>query len=220
MGSYTPNYKLYKVDPTVSGNNEYVDVEGQINRNLDIIDDVANKLCRYQIIGNVTEDHISTVGNYPGTKLYSAYDSAIKVWNGSGWVTTKSSSPIWNDVVLSGVFATKPPAVNNLANNVGYYVDSGNNTVYLRGEVVKGAAEAFTQGTTYTVVAAGLLPSPPTTRTFFVSGGSGTSRHANFYILTLLTSGQMNVAMYADNAQTAGSAENYFSLEGLDYALS
>lgn len=220
MGSYTTNYKLYKVDPTVGGADEYVDVTGQVDFNLSKLDTIAKNTFSYQTYGNVTADQLPVTDNYPGYKLYSDYDASIKVWDGTQWVTTRTSANTWTDVTLAGVFATKPPTTGNPANNPGYYRDYNNNTVHLRGEFVKGANEAFTQGTVYTLAAAGSFPSPPTVRTFFVCGGSGTSRHANFYIINLLTSGQMNVSLYADNAQTAGAAENYVSMEGLTYGLS
>lgn len=216
MGTYTTNYKLLKAgDGTVDPVDDYVDVVSQLDRNLNLIDDFGFKACEYKVFNDVSSENLPMTGYRAGDKLFSDFDQSIKVWTGSDWSNTKASGPVWQDSTINSGFEN----FAGTSNTCGYYVDSSS-TVNLRGMINRTSMAIWVQGSAVAVFPAGAFPSPSLTKTLFTMGGVSTTRQAQMYYVVVATNGSATITKYGPNAQTAGSAENYVSLEGLSYALS
>lgn len=214
MGTYTTNYQLLKAgDGTVDPVDDYVDVVSQVDRNFSLIDDFGHRASEYAFFDNVNSDNLPLVGNRSGDKLYTNYDHSANVWDGSAWVPTICAAPEWTDVTPSAGFETTTGL-----SNPGYYTKSS--TVFLRGTLNKLSFAIWVQGTVTTVFPAGSFPVPANGgRSFFSIGGLSASRIAQFYYIVIPTDGSMTIAKYGNNAQTAGSTQNFVSLDGLYYGL-
>lgn len=216
MGTYTTNYELLKAgDGTVDPVDDYVDVISQLDRNLSMIDDFGYRAVEYAFYNNVAAGNLPVTGNHSGDKLFTNYDHSAKVWNGTAWVSTNCSAPIWTDVAPSAGFETTAGLANP-----GYYIE--NDTVYLRGTINKISMAIWVQAASTAVFPSGSFPAVGGGgRSFVATGGRSTSNLAQFYLIVLPpTTGAMTIIRNGTTAQTAGSAENYVSLEGLHYGLS
>lgn len=219
MGTYTPNYKFLKIgDGSVdSDDNDYVDVISQIDRNLQIVDNVGKRVTSYKFLDTTLPSAYPLTGNVAGDKLFSNYTQAAYVWSGTAWNKTDSKKATPQDLVLSaGLQAyTTGPAPDYTPRYILEY-----DTVYLQGIISKTAMGVWTQGATVAVLAANSLPKPAKVFRGMIIGGSSTSRAGQFYYWVVGTDGSLTIAKYGPNAQTAGNSENYVSLESIHYAVS
>jgi hypothetical protein len=221
MGSYTTNYQLLKAgDGSVAQPiDDYVDVQSQLDRNLSLIDDFGNRATAYRYYDNTTSDHFPVVGNHSGDKVYSNYNHSAMLWNSAtnSWVETNAKAPVWTDVTPNAGYQSEDATRDN---NLGYYRDRNNNTIFLRGIIIKTGLAVWSQGVLYSVFPVGTFPAPGVNLTYYTIGGLSTGRAAQFYQIQLNTTGSLLISKYGGNAQTAGSAENYVSLEGINYGIS
>lgn len=218
MGSYTPNYRLFKPGNGTGGDptDDYVDVESQLDYNFSIIDTVGKKTNEYTFLTNTFLNNFPT-DNFVGEKLISDYDHTAYVRANGVWNPTIATPPIWTQAAIGSGFinaSTSEPEVS-------YYIEGGARC-YLRGSIAHSSLAIWPQGTITTVAAAGAFPIPSatTTKEMITLGGFSASRIAQFYRVTILSTGGMTILKYGANAQTAGSVENYVSLSGLSYAIS
>lgn len=216
MGTYTTNYGLLKAgDGTIDPSDDFVDVVGQLDRNLTLVDDIAHRACNYAYFENVRQSNLPTIGNRAGDKIYSNYDSSVKVWKSTGvWVNTKSAAPVWTDAPYNSGYDVI--AGDDIPS---YYTDSAG-TVFMRGFIIKTGYAIWAQGTSNAVFPAGSFPAPTASRTLTSIGGFSTSRQAQMYYIVINTDGSATITKYGPNAQTAANTENYVSLGGMSYALS
>ena len=207
MGSYTTNYKLFK-----PGSSDYVDVQGQLDNNLSLIDSFGHQTCEYRYF-NVPYSALPMTGNRPGDKAYNQFDSSIAVWDGASWNQTFSKAPIFTDIALSAGFE---PGAN--ASVPGY--DSDGDTCILRGRLIKTSLAIWTNGSATTVTANGAVPSPGVTMEMICPGAAYSTRLPQFYKLSVSTLGALTITRYGKAAQTAGDSSNFVNFEGLSYAVS
>lgn len=218
MGSYTTNYKLLKVgdgtgdDPT----DDYVDVNSQLDRNFQAIDDFANKAINYPVFDNTVEKELPKAGQRAGDKLLSTWDMSSKVFSDeSEWHSSNAKAPIWTNVAMQNGFSA-----SSTANTYRPAYFQRGKTVKLRGRVVYLAFSAWTRGTIYSAFAAGTFPAPSVVKEFMLGGGVATGRTPQFYYLTINTDGSASLAYYSSGNQASSSSENYTELTGVSYDVS
>lgn len=212
MGTLTTNYKLLKVD---TNGDDFVDVESQLDNNLSLIDDFIHRNVNYKFYDNIPQSQLPTTGFDKGDKLYSTYDHSVKVWNGSTWVNTAATEIQWI-VVPYGANFIPTGGAEDVA-SAGYYQNS--NTVYTRGIFCRLGKAVWTQGQVVNVFPAGSFPAPVGVRSKMAIGGLPSTSVAQWYQVDFKTDGSVDITKYGPTGQTAGSNENYVSINGLKYAI-
>lgn len=224
MATYTSNWNLLKPESIDLGGsvNDFVDVESQLNRNLDIVDNLGFRTSEYRVV-NTPYNNFPQTGNRNGDKLYNQYDGAIYVWDTSGtpdtWSYTMASSPgsAWSDITLAAGFEN----VAGVNYNAGYKIIDNGPTggpyrVRLRGRIRQTSYAVFTIGAAYNPTGASALPSPPTSQYFMnVCGGV----IAKYFRVFIGTNGQLEVRYFSNTAMSAGDAQNFVDLGGTVYSL-
>lgn len=110
MGTYTPNFRLYKPAP-----DEVVDVVGQVDNNYDTIDSIARRLMEYTYFTDVSIPASVGNTNYRGERWYKPYSNAIYAASAPGvfFQDTNAHVDTWIDATSlistsSGTWAAYP----------------------------------------------------------------------------------------------------------------
>lgn len=215
MGTYTSSWNLLK-----AGGADYVDVESQLNRNLRIIDDRAKKTLEYTAL-DVDKAGLPTSGYLNGDKVFNHQDGGIyrNISPGNWFRIYPASAQDWTDIPLSAGWEN----VGGNTPRAGYSTDTtssntgANYTIRLRGRIRQTGNAAFTQNTLYNPTADGGLPGPSTDYYSYGSGGVAPGSTASYFRIFISLAGRLEVRRFSNTAQTAGSAENYVSLDGVSY---
>lgn len=215
MGTLTTNYGLLKAGNGVGADpvDDFVDVVSQLDSNLSKLDDFGYRATEY-LFGTVNDNNFRT-GNRPGDKAYDVKLNRVMVWNGVNWIVTNSKTPIWTDLPLNSGFEN---VVDGSAANCGFFIE--NDTVMLRGRMIRTALAIWVNGTANVVIPAGTLPTLAVAVEFFCTGGAGPSNTAQFYKVSVATTGAVTITRYGNTAQVAGASNNYVHLDGIEYGIS
>lgn len=211
MGTYTTPYMLYK---PVGG--EFVDVETQLNRNLDILDAEFKLTFDYQGTDTTSITDDASLSKEVHAKYYKTHSNASVIVNTSGTVTmdTKAWVPEFEDFSFASGWNTVPTITAPMAFQK--TLDSAGTVkrVNLKGNCRLNAYDAIVQGTTYTI---GVVPSGlrPAVSKVYVSNCDTALSIAN---ISILSNGNVNVVRFG-NAQSAGAASNIVSFAGIEWAI-
>jgi hypothetical protein len=219
VGTYTPYWNFLKADA-----GDFVDVESQLDRNLDIIDANGPKYFNYNFF-SAAYGSIPTAGYKSGSKMYSVFNNAVYVMQGGGtagatWVdTVVSSANAWTAIpIVAGLVATGAPDFPPE-----YRVDDNGGRCYLRGKLIRTANAANALGTDINVTGVSGLPNPSASiriPEMICSGGivTATPPYSTWYQVRVSAVGQLVMRRQGLLAQPV-SAQNYIALDGFSYAL-
>lgn len=216
MGTKTANFGLYKPD-----NNEFVNVDLDLNNNLDICDDNWKREFEYKYYNDpVNPDPVDGPNETmtPGDKYYSANTGAIifVAQDHDTWEDVNGSIGTWSDFApnLNGTYAGFGAIGTKDYPYFKYYDNGTGRSVKLSGKIALASGAELPLNTSTNVGTAVPAIQPVVDKVFLCYAGNS----ASYSVARLVIAASGTISFTRTGANVVDASQRWISLDGIRYS--